>query len=389
MGIPVFHKQTIAEVNNDLPPSPMNTFHAVGDLNGDGRPDVAISGRDGWLVWLENAPPGSPWTVHLVDEVAAMECGGTVVDLTGNGWGDIINGGDWRSSEVSWWENPGPAGGKWRRRVLADTGRTKIHDTIVGEVKDDGQRYLVFANQGSGTSVYCVPLPADPTVCPWPNLQLVAAGKIEPNPYSNDGFLPEEGLAIGDLDGDGRNELVCGTHWYRRTAAGWEGHKFAGGYLCTKVAIGDVDGDGRNEILLSEGDPCIFGKTQGGKVAWFKPGLDLTAPWEEHVLEDFLLDAHSLQVGDICGNGQLDVLVGEVGVADPRTDDYTGQPPRLIVYENDGTGAFTRHVVDEGTGTHDARLVDVRGLGVLDIVGKPLHGPEKWHVHVWYNGRAR
>ena len=21
--------------------------------------------------------------------------------------------------------------------------------------------------------------------------------------------------------------------------------------------------------------------------------------------------------------------------------------------------------------------------GVLDIVGKPLHGPEKWHVHVW------
>lgn len=23
--------------------------------------------------------------------------------------------------------------------------------------------------------------------------------------------------------------------------------------------------------------------------------------------------------------------------------------------------------------------------GVLDIVGKPLHGPEKWKLHTWYN----
>ncbi len=37
---------------------------------------------------------------------------------------------------------------------------------------------------------------------------------------------------------------------------------------------------------------------------------------EEHVLEDFLLDAYPLQLGDVCGNGRLDILVGEVGVAD-------------------------------------------------------------------------
>ena len=72
-------------------------------------------------------------------------------------------------------------------------------------------------------------------------------------------------------------------------------------------------------------------------------------------------------------------------MADRETDDYIVRPPRLIVYENDGRGTFTRHVVDEGTGIHDAVLVDVRNRGVLDIVGKPLHGPEKWKVQVYYN----
>ena len=209
--------------------------------------------------------------------------------------------------------------------------------------------------------------------------------------------ISEEGLAIGDIDEDGKNELVCrrsralrgGTHWYKHTRAGWEGHKFAAGYLATKVAIADVDGDGRNEILLAEGDPCVYGKMQGGKVSWFRPGADITARWEEHVLEDFLLDAHTLQLGDICGNGRLDILVGEVGLADKETDAYLVHPPRLIVFENDGKANFTRHVIDEGTGIHEGLLVDLRQQrGVLDIAGKPLHGPEKWCVHVWYNRRG-
>jgi len=110
--------------------------------------------------------------------------------------------------------------------------------------------------------------------------------------------------------------------------------------------------------------------------------------WDEHVVGDFLLDAHSLQVGDICGNGRIDVFVGEIGMADRKMDDYIVRPPRSIVYENDGRGTFTRHVVDEGMGIHDAVLVDVRNRGVLDIVGKPLHGPEKWKVHVYLYSRA-
>ncbi len=56
-----------------------------------------------------------------------------------------------------------------------------------------------------------------------------------------------------------------------------------------------------------------------------------------------------------------------------------------MIYENDGTGRFTRHSVDQGIGTHHARLADFQGKGVLDIVSRPLHGPDKWKIFVWYN----
>ena len=396
MSKPEYTKTVVGQVINDTPPGPMNTFSTVGDVNGNGLPDILVCGRNGRMVWLENVGEGREWPQHLIDEIDRMECGGVLYDLTGNGYLDVINGGDSRRDEIYWWENPGAPGEKWKRRSIAKTWHTQFHDTIIGDVTNEGRMSLVFTNQQApgGTTIYRVPLPKDPTVTPWPELQVVASARCVPNPHNpfrSDGMQPEEGLAIGDVDGDGKNELVCGTHWYRYTGkqgSEWEGHKFAAGYISTKVAIGDVDGDGRNEILLSEGDPCVYGKTQGGKVSWFKPGADITDLWEEHVIEDFLLDAHSLQLGDICGNGRVDVLVGEVGMADRETDLYAVRLPRVMVYENDGHGNFSRHVIDEGTGTHEALLVDMRGVGALDIVGKPLHGPEKWRVHVWYNNRV-
>jgi hypothetical protein len=193
--------------------------------------------------------------------------------------------------------------------------------------------------------------------------------------------IPEEGLAIADIDGDGKNEIIAGTHWFKYDGKVWHKYRFAGDYITTLIAVGDIDGDGKPEIVLSEGDPCIFGYPEGGKLAWFKPSEDVREPWTEHLLDDHLLDPHSLQLADMCGNGHLDIVVGEIGIKERLAEN----PPRLFLYENDGAGLFTRTLIEEGIGTHHARIADFRGIGKLDIASRSLHGPDKWSVYVWYN----
>ena len=378
MSAPCFARVEIGELENKVGPSPMNTLFNVGDVNGDGWTDIITSGRDGRMAWFENKL-GRGWERHIVAEVAGQECGGLVYPLAGRAGADIINGGDWRSDELSWWENPGPGGGTWRRHVIARTGQNQFHDEAVGDVTGDGQVSLVFWNQGGG-ALYRVPIPRNPFASPWPGIERIASNVRE-------GQQPEEGLALADLDNDGRNEVIAGQHWYKHTGkpgAPWECHRYARGYITTVIAVGDLDGDGQKEIVFAEGDPCIYGHPDGGRLAWLKPRGDRREMWEEHVLDEHLMDAHSVQLGDLCGNGRLDILVGEIGVKETLQQ----RPPRLMVYENLGAGRFVRQVIDEGIGTHHARLADFRHRGALDIASRPLHGPDRWKVFVWENNRA-
>jgi hypothetical protein len=385
---PSFTKKMIATINNDFGSSPMNTFLAAGDLNNDGRLDLIVSGWTGVMVWLENRGESS-WIKHVMDDqVKNVECGGCLYDLTGNGYLDVICGSA-DEGEVWWWENPGKPDIQWKKHTILKTDRNFFHDTAIGDVTHDGRLSLVLNNQcrPEGTTIFCVPIPKDPSQSPWPDVQVIAENKLEWL-ETPDGELAkeqaEEGLAIGDIDGDGLNEVVSGTHWYKYENGQWKGHKFASGYITNKVAIGDVDGDGQKEIVLSEGDPMIYGKIQGGRLGWFKPGKDINALWEEHILEDGLIDAHTLQLADMSGNGRVDIIIGEIGWAD-KNRGYRRRDPWVLVYENLGDGKFARHIIDQGTGSHEGLVLDLRNCGKLDFVCKPLHGPDRWNIVVLEN----
>lgn len=374
MSMPNFKRKHIGTLNNH-PLGNMNTLLTVGDINGDGLVDIVVGGRSGLVAWFQN--PGvsdGEWLRHDIGPVTHIECGGITYDLTGSGLPDVITGGDWQSDELSWWENPGSTGTHWQRHIIARTGYGQFHDVRIGDVYGTGEPALVFWNNHSAT-LYAVPIPADPRVSPWPDIETIAADQRVSR-------FSEEGLELVDIDNDGQLEIIAGTHWYKydQHHEGWARYRFAENYISTVIAVADIDKDGELEILLGEGDAYLYERRKG-RVGWFKRGGDVRALWQEHLLGDDFYEPHSLQAGDVTGNGYPDILAGEIGVSQFLESD----PPRLIIYENHGDGRFTPYTIDTGTGCHHTRLLDLTNNGKLDIVSRPLLGADRWHIYAWYN----
>ncbi|MFN2199701.1 MAG: FG-GAP repeat domain-containing protein, partial [Caldilineaceae bacterium] len=123
--------------------------------------------------------------------------------------------------------------------------------------------------------------------------------------------------------------------------------------------LADMNGDGRLDAVV--GYEAI---SKEGTLAWYEQPRTATNLWTEHVIANDVIGPMSLDVADMDGDGDIDVVVGE--------HDLSGDAaPRMLVYENPGseTGTWKRHVVHTGDEHHDgAQLVDTDNDGDLDIV---------------------
>jgi hypothetical protein len=172
----------------------------------------------------------------------------------------------------------------------------------------------------------------------------------------------QSGMAVGDIAGNGRPDVVCGMFWAECPAdpAGglWKTHRFgtwdANGWGgMTKHGLGDMDGDGRLDIVAAEAE------IPNARLAVFCRKInDADGPWECHPVDNGLYCPHSLVLADINADGRLDVLVGEMtagGWSFPLNP-----KPQLLLYLNEGHLRFTRHILDTGWGVHEMRLAPPR-----------------------------
>ncbi len=165
------------------------TSAVVFDIDGDGIHDFVIMERTGApaVVWYQRRAGG--WTKHVLETgQLPIEAGATFGDVDGDGDPDLLAGGDYRSNEVWWWENPRPDGDPrqpWRRRTLKRSGANKHHDLLFSDLDGDGRGELYFWNQGAQTLFQARP-PADVRSVPeWPRQAIYQ--------YSSDSEMPHRG----------------------------------------------------------------------------------------------------------------------------------------------------------------------------------------------------
>jgi len=236
---------------------------AVGDLNGDGKPDLAVANfsSDTVSVLLNTTVPGAttPSFAAKVDfATGPLPESVAVGDLNGDGKPDLAVV-DANANTVSIVLNTTTAGAttpSFAAKVDFATG-TNPRSIAVGDFNGEGKRDLAVANQNANTVSVL--------------LNATAAGATTPSFAAKVDFATGTApfsLAVGDLNGDGKPDLAVANDssntvsvLLNTTAPGSTPPSFAAkvdfatGVAPVSVAAGDLDGDGKPDLAIANAGP--------------------------------------------------------------------------------------------------------------------------------------
>ncbi|MCP4645761.1 MAG: PQQ-binding-like beta-propeller repeat protein [bacterium] len=212
---------------------------------------IHVFGADGTPVWRAD---------RLGDDAFSIVCPLATADVDGDGAAEVY--------AVDAW-GPFCADGSGTVRWFTRTGDTFVGAPVIADLDGDGAAELVCTSSDNH-AIHCFDARDGSRKWSFPTV-----GEADAYPGSS--------IAVGDIDGDGFQEVVAPDktgYVYCLRHDGSEVWRFATQKRARAgVSLGDIDGDGAVEVLVVSGDHFLYCVGWRGDLEWrFETGLRLVHP---------------------------------------------------------------------------------------------------------------
>jgi hypothetical protein len=333
---------------------------AAFDVNNDGVLDI-VSGEY-WFEGPDFKKQHKICDVRKIDDYYD-DFSDYPLDVNGDGYLDIITGG-WWGETLRWRENPKGQPVAWQVHDIDKTG--SIERACFWDVDGDG-RIEVVPN-----------CPGRPFVVFKLECDEKGKGKGAFKQIVVSDVPQGHGLGFGDINGDGRGDLITAGGWLEAPAdpltGKWEWHaEFDFGGASVPVLVHDVNSDGLNDIIVGQGHN--YG------LAWWEQGRDAGGKrtWTKHDIDTQRSQYHDMQLVDIDNDGQLELITGKRYRAHQEHDPGSLDPLGVYYFKID-KGKFTRYTIDYGPASQASGVgiyfwvQDLDGNGWKDIIAPGKQG---------------